>query len=109
MMIITNLGAIEHLIDGYVTTNDALCLMNSEVVVCHAIPEDAAIAITNDAITNNYGLIVIGQHDVAFYDPKGDVNRIFSQELTVQNLHLAKPLNEVLKQRNLQITAFFNA
>ena len=76
-IIITNLGAIEHLFDGYVTTNGALCLMNSEVVVCHAIPEDSAIAITNDAITNNYGLIVIGEHDVSVNYPKGDVNRIF--------------------------------
>ena len=28
-IIITNLGAIAHLIDGYVTTNGALCLVGS--------------------------------------------------------------------------------
>ena len=31
-IIITNLGAIEHLIDGYVTTNGALCIVGSETV-----------------------------------------------------------------------------
>ena len=31
-IIITNLGAIAHLIDGYVTTNGALCLVGSETV-----------------------------------------------------------------------------
>ena len=108
-IIITNLGAIEHLIDGYVTTNGALCLMNGKTVACHAIPADAARLITDDAIARNYGLIVIGERDVAVFDPKGDVDRIFSQELAVKNLHLAKPLEAVLSQRILQITAFFNA
>ena len=108
-IIITNLGAIEHLIDGYVTTNGALCLVNGEVVACHAIPADAARSIADDAIARSYGLIVIGERDVAVFDPKGDVNRIFCQELAVENLHLAKPLEAVLNQRILQITAFFNA
>ena len=108
-IIITNLGAIEHLIDGYVTTNGALCLVGSETVACHAIPPASARLITDDAVARSYGLIVIGERDVAVYDPKGDVDRIFSQELAVKNLHLAKPLDAVLQQRILQITAFFTA
>ena len=108
-IIITNLGAIAHLIDGYVTTNGALCLVGSETVACHAIPAASARLITDDAVARGYGLIVIGERDVAVYDPKGDVDRIFSQELAVKNLHLAKPLEVVLQQRILQITAFFTA
>jgi hypothetical protein len=57
---------------------------------------------------NNYGLIVIGEKDVAVLDPKGDVNRIFRQHLAVQNLELAKPVEQVLEQRVLQTTAFFS-
>ena len=108
-IIITNLGAIKHLIDGYVTTNGALCIVGSETVACHAIPADAVHHIADDAIARSYGLIVIGERDVAVYDPKGDVDRIFRQELAVENLHLAKPLEAVLDQRILQITAFFDA
>ena len=108
-IIITNLGAIAHLIDGYVTTNGALCLVGSETIACHAIPPASAHFISDDAVANTYGLIVIGERDVAVYDPKGDVDRIFCQELAVKNLHLAKPLEAVLDQRILQITAFFNA
>jgi Cof subfamily protein (haloacid dehalogenase superfamily) len=108
-IIITNLGDIEHLIDGYVTTNGALCIVGSETVACHAIPADAVRHIADDAIARSYGLIVIGERDVAVYDPKGDVDRIFRQELAVENLHLAKPLEAVLDQRILQITAFFDA
>ena len=108
-IIITNLGAIAHLIDGYVTTNGALCLVGSETIACHAIPPASAHFISDDAVAKSYGLIVIGERDVAVYDPKGDVDRIFRQELAVKNLHLAKPLEAVLDQRILQITAFFNA
>ena len=40
-LIITNLGAIEHLIDGYVTINGALCFVGDEVVRCKDIPKRA--------------------------------------------------------------------
>ena len=35
-IIITNLGAIEHLIDGYVTTNGALCYVGEEIRITDA-------------------------------------------------------------------------
>ena len=63
-IIITNLGAIEHLIDGYVTTNGALCFIGKKTVSCHAIPKDAAQLIVDDSREKNYGLIVVGERDV---------------------------------------------
>ena len=39
-LIITNLGAIEHLIDGYITTNGALCYVDDEMVTCQPIPKE---------------------------------------------------------------------
>ncbi len=82
-IIITNLGAIEHLIDGYVTTNGALCFIGKKTVSCHAIPQDAAQLIVDDSHEKDYGLIVVGERDVAVLDPKGDVDRIFRQHLAV--------------------------
>ena len=108
-IIITNLGAIEHLIDGYVTTNGALCYVGDQIVSCHAIPPEAALLVAQDAQEKQYGLIAIGERDVAVYDPKGDVDRIFRQQLAVENLHLAKSMDEVLQQRILQLTPFFSA
>ena len=69
-IIITNLGAIEHLIDGYVTTNGALCFIGEQTVSCHAIPQDAAQLIVDDSREKDYGLIVVGERDVAVLDPK---------------------------------------
>ena len=107
-IIITNLGAIEHLIDGYVTTNGALCFVGDEVVSCKHIPADEARLVVEDSIEKNYGVIVIGEKDVAVLDPKGDVDMIFRQHLAVENLNLAKPVEHVLQQRIMQITPFFD-
>ena len=89
------------------TTNGALCFIGDKTISCHAIPKEAAQLIVDDSREKDYGLIVVGEKDVAVLDPKGDVDRIFRQHLAVQNLELAKPVEEVLQQRVLQMTPFF--
>ena len=61
-LIITNLGAIEHLIDGYVTINGALSFVGNEVVRCKDIPHDAARLVVDDAQQKRYGVIVTRGH-----------------------------------------------
>jgi len=106
-MIITNLGAIEHLIDGYITTNGALCFVGNEIVTCQPIPKSDVLTMVNDSKEKGYSLIVVGRTDVAVLDPTGDVERIFHQMLAVKNLDKASPLEQVLEQDILQMTPFF--
>ena len=101
-LIITNLGAIEHLIDG------ALCYVGSKVVKCKEIANATARFVAKDAIEKNYGLIMVGEKDVAVLDPQGEVDKIFRQEICVENLNQAKPIEEVLRQRIFQLTPFFS-
>ena len=108
-LIITNLGAIEHLIDGYITTNGALCFVGDEIVCCQPIAKEDVTTCIEDAKAKGYSLIVIGRRDVAVIDPKGDVDRIFRQMLAVKNLDKTAPLDTVLQQDILQLTAFFPA
>lgn len=107
-LIITNLGAIQQLIDGFVTINGALCFIDNQVVSCKAIPQEDVLTLVNDAQQKDYGLIVVGEKDVAVLDPHGEVDRIFRGEIAVENLHLSKPLDVVLQQRILQLTPFFS-
>ena len=108
-VILTNLGAIEHLIDGYITTNGALCYVGDQLVCCQPIPMQDVMTCVNDAQEKGYSLIVVGRQKVAVLDPKGDVDRIFRQMLAVKNLDKASPLDEVLQQDILQLTPFFPA
>jgi hypothetical protein len=108
-LIITNLGAIEHLIDGYITINGALCFIGNEIVSCKAIPHEAAQMVVDDARKKDYGIIVVGERDVTVHDPQGEVDRVFRKEIAVENLDQVKPMEEVMQQRILQLTAFFSA
>lgn len=65
------------------------------------------MTVVEDAQEKNYGLIVVGERDVAALDPHGEVDRIFRGEIAVENLNLAKPLDVVLRQRILQLIPFF--
>ena len=106
-IIITNLGAIEHLIDGYITTNGALCFVGDKLVSCLPIDKRDVLTCVDDCQEKGYGLIVVGRQDVAVLDPNGDVDRIFRQTLAVKNLDKAAPLETVLQQDILQLTPFF--
>lgn len=108
-LIITNLGDIEHLIDGFITTNGALCYVGQETVRYQPIPKQDVITCVNDSRSKNYGLIVIGSRDAAVLDPTGCVDRIFRQYLNVKEFDLTSPLEQVLQQDILQLTAFFDA
>lgn len=108
-IIITNLGAISHLIDGYITTNGALCFVGDELVCCQPIPMDDVMTCIDDCRAKGNSLIVVGRTDVAVLDPRGDVDRIFRQMLAVKNLDKASPLDVVLQQDILQLTPFFPA
>ena len=107
-LIITNLGVIQHLVDGYVTTNGALCFVGEEIIRCRNISPESALLVVSDAQEKDYGVIVIGEKDVAVLDPQGEVDRIFRQKLAVENLNQAKPIDNVLQQRILQLTPFFS-
>lgn len=108
-MIITNLGDISHLIDGFITINGALCYVGKEIVRYQPIPKQDVTACIDDSKSKNYGLIIIGRNDAAVLDPTGCVDRIFRQYLNVKEFEKTSPLEQVMQQDILQLTAFFDA
>ncbi len=105
---ITNLGAIEHLIDGYITASGAYCFVGMEEVCCHPIPRREVDTLLADARKCDYACVVVGEKDIAVFNPKGIVERVFCGELAVGNLNLLAPVESVLQQRILQLTPFFS-
>ena len=108
-MIITNLGAIEHLIDGYITINGALCYVGNELVCYQPIPMEDVMTCVEDSKAKGYGLIVVGRDKAAVLDPTGSVDRIFRLFLNVKEFDCPAPLEELLQQDVLQLTAFFDS
>ena len=75
-LIINNLGQIEHLIDGYITTNGARCFVGDKVVSQHAIlPEDVK-KIIEAADRDDYPAIVVGEHHLAIHHYTDEVLQV---------------------------------
>ena len=73
------------------------------------IPKQDVTACIDDSKSKNYGLIIIGRNDAAVLDPTGCVDRIFRQYLNVKEFEKTSPLEQVMQQDILQLTAFFDA
>lgn len=108
IQIINNIGPIEHLIDGYITTNGAYCFVGNEVVGCSPIPTGDVAALLRDADEHGYPCIVAGDRGLAVYgEPRKTVDRIFRMELNVSNIDMDRPADDIIRGNVLQITSFF--
>lgn len=106
--LINNLGDIKHLIDGYITTNGAYCFIGDTVVSCTPIPADDVATVIKCAGSMGFACMVVGERDWAMLNADGDnravVENIFGRLLNVPCLNGTASLDEVLKQRILQLT-----
>ena len=93
--LITNLGQIEHLIDGYITTNGAYCFVDDETgrhtICCNDIPTEDIQIMLNAASQWDRPVILVGQQDIAIYNYKEVVDDVFHKGLGVTNLDYDKP------------------
>ena len=64
---ITNLGQIAGLIDGYITTNGALCLIGHNTVCRHEIAHSDVDTILQACAHSRRPAIVVGERDIAVY------------------------------------------
>lgn len=108
--IITNLKAIERYIDGYITTNGALCLVDGKTVCCNPIPQRDVDLLISDADKLDYAVLVVGERDVRLYNPKPVFDEIFVRDLNVRNIDASLDAREIIgKERILQLTPFFSS
>lgn len=108
--IITNLGSIEKYIDGYITTNGALCMVDGNIVSCEAIPPDDVSFMLDDAARNDYACIVVGERRLCVFNDKPVFNQIFVNDLAVENIDETLPVESVVgNERILQLTPFIDA
>ena len=88
LSIIDNVGAVEHLVDGYITTNGAHCIVDGKTVNMIPIP------------------VVVSEHHFFVFQPHEDVDRIFRQQLNITRFDLVEPLEVVMKEPVLQFNPF---
>lgn len=109
LMLITNLGQIEHLIDGYITTNGARCFVGDHTVCLRPISRKDVDEVVADADRCDYPVIVVGERHLVVYHPTDIVRKIFVEGLGVVNLDFSTQLETLADEEILQLTPFCSA
>ena len=105
-MIITNLGQIEHLIDGYITTNGARCFIGEHTVCQHPISPADVEKVVRAADKDGYPVIVVGEKHLAIHHLTPIVEEIFVKGLGVDSLDFQTNLADLAGEDILQLTPF---
>ena len=105
---IMNLQQIEHLIDGYVTTNGARCFIGDNTISINAIPHNEVEILLENAAKTDFCTIVVGVDGIGIFNHKPIANEIFEDSLAVPMTELIVPVEEVLKGDILQLSPFIN-
>lgn len=109
LQIITNLKAIEPYIDGYITTNGALCIVGGKTIACKPIPQHDVDLLIADAARSDYTVLVVGESGVRIFNHKPVFDEIFVSQLKVTNIDPSLDATETLRSEHiLQLTPFFN-
>ena len=103
---INNLGDIEHLIDGYITTNGSYNFMGKSVISMQSIPKEEVLTLVDYLNKHEYPAILVGTDNTAVINHKPIVDRIVIDTLNITNIDFSTTAKTVLQQDILQITPF---
>ena len=109
LMIINNLGQIQHLIDGYITTNGARCFVNDYVVCQHPIATSDVNKVIAASKRDGYPVIVVGEKHLAVLHASEVVMDVFVKGLGVTCLDFHTDMNDLEGEEILQLTPFCSA
>lgn len=106
---IINLNEIEHLIDGYITTNGANCFVGDTQVYYHPIAKPDVDTLLNHCRLTDRPAFIVGKDSIALFNNKPIVGEVFNSILQVDDVaRLCDSINNVSNQDILQISAFFS-
>ncbi len=103
--IIVNIGQISDLVDGYITTNGAWCVVGDEVVSRHSMLQHDVQTILDACEQWNAPCIAVGEKHLAVYNDQPVVDASFREGLGLETFKFA-PLDDVLQETILQMTPF---
>ena len=83
MLFINNLGQIEHLIDGYITTTGALCVVGQTRFNCHRISATSVSKILDGANKFHKAAVVVGTDHIGVVNDSEELTKQFKVGLNL--------------------------
>ena len=105
---ISNLGQIEDLIDGFITTNGAYCYVGNNIVSINAIPQNDVDKLFEICERNHFPAFFVGTKNIAVINKNERLTDVFCNDLNISEKAFTEDINDVLKQPILQISPFFD-
>ena len=105
--LITNIDAIKHLVDGYITFNGAYCFMGNREFLLSPIPDNDVKTMIDDAGKRDYCVAICGKREVIIYNYEKVFTDVFVNDLGVNNVDKSKTIADLKGQPILQMTPFF--
>ena len=105
---IFNLQQVESLVDGYITTNGALCYVGREVVCEYCIGREDLMALAKASDELGFAMVVAGEKDIVVYNTNPLVDKVFYEGLGVPVSKYGHDLSLLDGQRILQVSPFFD-
>ena len=105
---IINLGQISHLIDGYITTNGALCIVGSEKFGCHNLLKEDAEKVIEGCRRFGRACVVVGTDHIAVFQRTREVDEQFGANLGLKNFPFVS-MDDVWKERLLHLKESISA
>lgn len=109
VQLITNLSQIEHLIDGYITTNGAHCFVGDHLVCKCPISHSDVEKVIADSDRNDYTVVVVGERHIAVHRKASIFDELFVRGLGVDNVDLSDDIADLAGESILQLSPFCSA
>lgn len=107
--IITNLTKIEHLIDGFVSTNGAYCYIGNRDICFNTIDKSDVDYIVSRCTELRKSVIVVTKDNMAVINPGEQFDRLFVDLLNIKNITSdQKTALQMLSQPVIQLTPFID-
>jgi Cof subfamily protein (haloacid dehalogenase superfamily) len=104
---INNIQSIEHLIDGYITTNGACCFIGKDIISLNPIPKTEVKIITDFCTKEQVATIIVGTEHISLINSNDIVKHIFTEGLKVSADNFSDSLELTMQEEILQISPFF--
>lgn len=102
---INNLGQIADLIDGYITTTGALCIVGDESFGRYSIDPNDAKRVMDTCYELGKSCVVVGTKHISIINDSAELTRLFREGLNLD--YEFAPLDVTLKEPLLQLSPFF--
>ncbi len=106
--LINNIGPVEHLISGYITTNGARSHVGDRTLALRPLDREDTDTVLRNAHDMDYAVLVVSEFDTMVYNYKPYVEEIFDTILNIHDLKIDAPIEPFLETGILQLTPFIN-